>query len=259
MPSAFPRALMFALAITILPSSGLSQQPADTSLPDTPRPSQTKIIRGMPKDLLHDQAGIWTSPARIRTKDLVWLAPLAAATAVSIATDSHTMTEVVSHDPGFNNANVNAANALTGSLVAIPAGLYGIGLLHNDSHARETGILSGEAVLDAYIVQFGLKLITWRERPMQDNSRGLFFQSSAGIDSSFPSNHSIIAWSSAAVIASEYHSPWVQLGVYSMATGVSLTRVMGQQHFPTDVLIGSTAGWLIGKYVVRQRRNTRAY
>jgi membrane-associated phospholipid phosphatase len=162
------------------------------------------------------------------------------------------MREVVSHGPDFNNANVNVANSLTGGLVAIPAGLYGIGLLHNNSHQRETGILSGEAVLDAYIVQFGLKLMTWRERPMQNNAEGHFFQSSAGVDSSFPSNHSIIAWSSAAVVASEYHSPWVQLGVYSMATGVSLTRVMGREHFPTDVLIGSTAGWLIGRYVVHQ-------
>lgn len=96
--------------------------------------------------------------------------------------------------------------------------------------------------------------MTWRERPLQDNGRGLFFQSSAGTDSSFPSNHSIIAWSSAAVIASEYPSRWAQLGVHSMAAGVSLTRVMGQQHFPTDVLIGSATGWLIGRYVVRKHK-----
>lgn len=259
MHSAFPRALIFALVITATTCSGFSQGPArqpatESSLPDAPRPSQKEIILGMPKDILHDQARIWTSPARIRTKDLVWLAPLAVATGVSIATDHHTMSSVVSHDPEFNNANLAAANGLTGGLIAIPAGLYGLGLLHNNSHERETGILSGEAVMDAYIVQEGLKLITWRERPVLDNGRGLFFQGSAGTDSSFPSSHSIIAWSSAAVIASEYPSRWTQIGVYSMATGVSLTRVMGQQHFPTDVLVGSAVGWLIGKYVVRHHR-----
>jgi PAP2 superfamily protein len=260
MHSALSRAVVFALAITVTALSGFSQEltrqaATESSLPDAPQPSQKEIIFGIPKDILHDQAGIWTSPARIRTRDLVWLAPLAVVTGVSIATDHHTMSSVVSHDPDFNNANLNAANGLTGGLVAIPAGLYGLGLLHNNSHERETGILSGEAVIDAYIVQEGLKLTTWRERPMQDNGRGLFFQGSAGTDSSFPSNHSIIAWSSAAVIASEYPSPWAQLGVYSMATGVSLTRVMGQQHFPTDVLIGSAAGWLIGRYVVRKHRS----
>ncbi len=265
---AFSRLLIFALAIVVSTSSGFSQEPdhqvaAQSSLPDAPQPSQKEILLGMPKDILHDQAGIWTSPARIRPGDFVWLAPLAVAIGVSIATDHHTMSSVVSHDRDFNNANVNAANALTGGLIAIPAGLYGLGLLHNNSHERETGILSGEAVIDAYIVQEGLKLMTWLERPMQDNGRDLFFQGSAGTDSSFPSNHSIIAWSSAAVIASEYPSAWAQLGVYSMATGVSLTRVMVQQHFPTDVLIGSAAGWLIGRYVVRrhhrQSGHGRAY
>jgi hypothetical protein len=258
----FSRALFFALAITTITPSCLSQTTVpeshvatEASLPDAPRPSQKDILLGIPKDILKDQGGIWTSPARVRRKDLVWLVPIAVATSVSIATDHHTMSSVVSHDPGFNQANVNTANGLTCGLIAIPAALYGVGLLHNNSNQRETGILSGEAVVNAYIVQEALKLMTWRERPTLDNSRGLFFQGSAGTDSSFPSNHSIIAWSSAAVIASEYPSRWTQIGVYSMATGVSLTRVMGQQHFPTDVLIGSAAGWLIGRYVVHQHRS----
>jgi len=258
----FSRALFFALTIiTITPScfpqtaTPESRIATEATLPDAPRPSQKDILFGMPKNILEDQAGIWTSPMRIRSKDFVWLAPLAAATGVSLATDHHTMSSVVSQDPSFNHANVDAANGLTGGLIAIPATLYGVGLLHNNSHQRETGILSGEAVINAYVVQAGNKLMTWRERPAQNDSRGLFFQGSAGTDSSFPSNHSIIAWSSAAVVASEYPSRWVQIGVYSMATGVSLTRVMGQQHFPTDVLIGSAAGWLIGRYVVRQHRH----
>jgi membrane-associated phospholipid phosphatase len=41
------------------------------------------------------------------------------------------------------------------------------------------------------------------------------------------------------------------MGVYSMATGTSLTRVLGQEHFPSDVLVGSAAGWLVGHYVYR--------
>lgn len=195
---ALSRALIFALAIAVTGCPGFSQEPGsqaatDSSLPEAPRPSQKTLVLGMPKDIFHDQIGIWTSPARISKRDFIWVVPLAVATGVSIATDHHTMSSVVSHDPGFNNANVDAANGLTGGLIAIPAGLYGLGLIHNNSHERETGILSGEAVIDAYIVQEGLKLVTWRERPMQDNSRGLFFQRSAGTDSSFPSNHSIIA------------------------------------------------------------------
>lgn len=257
MSISFTRASLFALAITVA-APFCQAQNAERPLPDAPQPSQRKIILGMPKEILKDQAGIWTSPARIRSRDLLWLVPLAAATGAGIATDHHTMGSVVSHDANFNQTSVDASNALTGTLIAIPAVLYGGGLLRNNPHQRETGILTGEALVDSYVVQEGMKLVFWRERPAKDNSRGLFFQSSAGVNSSFPSTHSAVAWSSAAVIASEYRSPWVQAGVYTIATGVSLTRVMSQQHFPTDVLIGSATGWLIGRYVVH-RHHGKAY
>ncbi len=135
-----------------------------------------------------------------------------------------------------------------GSIVA-PVAVYGAGLFKGNAHAREAGLLGGEAVLDGLIAEQGIKLITWRERPNVDRSRGAFFQSSAGVDSSFPSSHTLVAWSSAAALAGETHSRFVQAGLYSVAAGVSVTRVLGQEHFPSDVLVGSAAGWLIGHYV----------
>jgi membrane-associated phospholipid phosphatase len=43
-----------------------------------------------------------------------------------------------------------------------------------------------------------------------------------------------------------------EIGIYTLATGVSLTRVLGQQHFPSDVLVGSAFGWMIGHYVYKK-------
>jgi len=103
------------------------------------------------------------------------------------------------------------------------------------------------------VVEQGMKLIFWRERPYQDGGRGRFFQSNAGVDSSFPSSHSVLAWASAAVIAGEYPNPWTQVLVYGGAAGISFTRLMGQQHFPSDVLVGSAVGWLVGHYVYKHR------
>jgi membrane-associated phospholipid phosphatase len=224
-------------------------------LPDAPAPQpQDKdavTLANTPIHILKDQAAIWTSPLHFKAHDLVWFLPLAAATGVSLATDTHTMSTVVSHDPTFNQDNINASNVLVGGFIATPVVLYGVGHFKDDPHAREAGILGGEALVDGLVVEQGLKLIFWRERPAANNARGHFFQGSAGVDSSFPSSHSVLAWASAAVIASEYPSPWTQFGVYTLATGVSLTRVLGQQHFPTDVLVGSAAGWLVGHYVFR--------
>jgi len=232
-----------------------SCQVSSSSLPDAPVPQPADkdavTLRNLPVHILRDQAAIWRSPAYVRTHDLVWIVPLAAATGAGIATDHHTMSSVVSHDASFNQASINASNVLIGGFIATPAVLFGYGHFNSNAHAYEAGILGWEALANGVIVEQGLKLIFWRERPAVNNAHGLFFQSSAGWDSSFPSSHSLLAWSTAALIAGEYPSHWTQLGVYSLAAGVSVTRVMGQKHFPTDVLVGGSVGWLIGHYVYR--------
>ena len=214
-------------------------------------------MRNTPVHILKDQAAIWTSPVRIRTNDLVWLVPLAGATGAAIATDHYTMSSVVSHNPSFNQTNINISNGLLGGILFVPAALY-LGDFHEGAHAREAGILGGEAVVDGAIVEQGMKLIFWRERPDVDNAHGHFFQSGAGANSSFPSAHSTLAFATAAVIAGEYPALWTQVAVYTMATGVSVTRVLGQEHFPSDVLVGSAVGWLIGHYVYRSRHQYNA-
>ncbi len=242
-----------------------SAQMVLAALPDAPQPQSADpkpqpqsgdvTVRNSPRIFLHDQAAIWSSPVRLRPRDLEWLAPLALVTGAAIATDHRAMSRVVSRNPGFNNANINVSNGLIGGFVAAPAALFAVGHLKQDDHSREAGILSAEALVDGLVVEQGLKLVFWRERPYVDNSRGRFFQSGVGVDSSFPSAHSTLAWSAASAIAAEYHSPWTQAAVYTGATAVSLTRVLGQQHFPSDVLVGATAGWLIGHYVVRKHRH----
>lgn len=231
---------------------------AQATLPDAPVPQTAAkgdlTVLGVPKAILEDQKSIWTSPAHIRRKDLIWLFPLAAATGVGIATDHYTMSSVVTHNPSFNGDSVNVSNTLIGGFIAAPAVLFGYGQLEHDDDARQSGLLGAETLGDAVVVEQGLKLVFWRERPAMDNAHGLFFQSAAGIDSSFPSSHAVVAWSTAALIADRYPSKWVEFSAYSLATGVSLTRVMGREHFPTDVLVGSAAGWLVGHYVARAHR-----
>ncbi|MFP5209154.1 MAG: phosphatase PAP2 family protein [Acidobacteriota bacterium] len=256
--------LMVALSLScrMLAEQVAPAQPASASLPNAPQPQAQShdevTVLGSPRDILHDQKVIWTSPLRLRTHDLKWLVPFALATGAAIATDHRAMSQVVSRDPSFNNASVNASNAVIGGFIALPVAIYGYGHFEQDNHARVAGILGGEAMVDAVAVEQGMKLVFWRERPAVDSARGRFFQSSAGVDSSFPSSHSVVAWATAATVAGEYPSPWTQLAVYSAAAGVSLTRVMGQQHFPSDVLVGSVAGWLVGHYVAHRHRKLLA-
>jgi membrane-associated phospholipid phosphatase len=222
------------------------------TLPDAPAPQVPVTEKGLPLAILKDQVWIWTSPVHIRAHDLIWLLPLGAATGLTLATDTDAMRDL-SRNPSFNKDSVNASNSLLGGELAIPVTLYGVGVFKGDAHARETGLLSGEALADSVVLDQVTKLIFRRQRPLYNNAAGDFFSSNAG-NNSFPSSHSMLAWSVAGVVAGEYPSPWVQVGAYSLATSVSVTRVLGQEHFPTDVLVGGAAGWLIGHYVFAKHR-----
>jgi len=43
----------------------------------------------------------------------------------------------------------------------------------------------------------------------------------------------------------------VQISAYGLAAAVSLSRYTGRNHFLSDVLVGSAAGYGIGRYVYR--------
>jgi membrane-associated phospholipid phosphatase len=229
---------------------------AGGDLPDAPAAPVPVTEKGLPLDILKDQARIWTSPVRIKARDLIWLLPLGAATGVTLATDTNAMRDL-SHDRSFNKDSVNASNALLGGEMIVPVALYGAGLIEGDAHARETGILSGEALADSVVLDQITKIIFRRERPLNNNAAGKFFSSAPGSNNSFPSSHTMLAWSVAGVIAGEYSSKWVQVSVYSVATSVGLMRILGQEHFPTDVLVGGAAGWLIGHYVFKKHHLPR--
>ena len=231
--------------------------PPAPSVPNAPEPQEPVTLRATPLNLLKDEGAIWSSPARIRGKDFGYLIPLGLVVTGAITADHQAMADVVSHDPSFNNTNTNASNVLVSPFIAAPAVMFGVGHFTGNDHARETGILGGEAILNSLAVEQGMKLMFWRERPTVDGAKGKFFQTSVGWDSSFPSSHSVIAWSSAAVLADEYPGRLNELGIYTLATGVSLTRVLGQQHFPSDVLVGSAFGWMIGHYVYKKHHRWR--
>jgi membrane-associated phospholipid phosphatase len=229
------------------------------TLPDAPQ-TQTQTqseddsvnLRNTPRHILHDQEAIWTSPARIRESNALGPVLLVLATTVAITTDHQVISSSKLQNMSLNNDASTASNGLVGAFIAAPVAIFGMGAIHRDDHATETGILGGEAILDSLGVNEIFKIVSLRERPALDNAKGKFFQTSVGFNSSFPSNHSVIAWSSAAVIASEYKGPLTQIAAYGLATGVSAARVLARQHFPSDVLVGSAVGWMIGRYVVRR-------
>src|ERR1700730_13441037 len=137
-------------------------------------------------------------------------------------------------------------------MIGAGGGLYLWSKITHDDHQRETGVLAAEAAISSYAVDTSFKFAFGRQRPYQRNRSGNFFE---GGDS-FPSDHSAVTWSIASVIAHEYPGPLTQFAAYGLATAVSATRVLGKQHFPSDVVVGGAIGWLIGRQVYRAHHDS---
>jgi len=106
--------------------------------------------------------------------------------------------------------------------------------------AAETITSELYATVAVQVLKFG----AGRERPgaTMDGDGG--FNESG---SSFPSGHAIAAFTMASVLAHRYpQSKWADWGAYALATSVAGARFTAKEHFPSDLLIGSTLGELIG-------------
>jgi|HubBroStandDraft_6_1064221.scaffolds.fasta_scaffold21277_3 membrane-associated phospholipid phosphatase len=207
------------------------------------------------KNLLRDQEVIWTSPLHLHLGDAVWLAPLAGGTAILIATDKATTEEGLEFSANPTHARISADISDMGSGYAtagVCGAFYLFGLIDDNDKAHETGLVAAEALIDSAIVGEALKEITQRPRPHTSTEPGEFF---SGGDS-FPSGHSLAAWSVATVVAMEYHKHlWVKLLAYTLAAAVSTSRFTGSNHFLSDILIGSAIGFGTGRYVYHQRHD----
>jgi hypothetical protein len=257
----------FCLAQSTVSPPGTAATVTSASLPDAPEPHndpapaaalppkpETISFAGTPKRILLDQKAIWTSPLHLKPLDATWLLPLGAATGTLIGSDQHTMTALVHINANDQKHFNTLSDAGVGALAALPAGMYLWSLQHDAPQAHETALLTGEALADGYVFSKAIQFVSLRDRPAVNDAKGHFF-SSGPLNSSFPSDHATAAWAMASVLGDEYPGWLTRTAVYGLATGVSFSRVLAEQHFPSDVVVGSAAGWLIGHYVYRAHHN----
>jgi Capsule assembly protein Wzi/PAP2 superfamily len=223
----------------------------DSNDPSVQSTARDNSLARLPIHILMDQKALWTSPAKIRTGHLPWLVPFAGITAGLITTDR----DVSGHLSNVHHTLKrydDISNYGIYGMAGVSGGLFLLGKMTNNDHQREAGLLAGEAAVDSLAVVTALKYATGRKRPLQDNGRGRFWQ---GGDS-FPSDHAALAWSMASVLAHEYPGFLPQVLAYGTAAAISASRVQAKQHFPSEALLGSGIGWLIGWQVYRAHHDS---
>lgn len=231
------------------PSAQSQRLSRDAQDEQKPRMSLKRVFINLPGD----QKAIWTAPFYLRFSDAAWLLPTAVGTGILISSDSSIMLREHSSLTAIQRSD-NIANGGTIALAGVPAMMYAWGSLNGYGRAKETGLLTGESLINSYAVMEAMKTVFGRERPTITDGPGKFFEEFS--DPSFPSGHSVLSWTAASVIAHEYPGWLSQTLAYGTASAVSIARVTGRRHFPSDVVVGSGLGWLIGRQVYTRHHDT---
>jgi len=264
-------ALLFGVGIRVSPAqepgAGSSISESESARPKSSSPAgatpeinqaaetSEETRKGFRGRFLIDQKEMWTSPAKIRLADAGWILPLAGLSATLFATDA-SFSKSQSNAPATIQHYKTISTAGVGVLAGAAAGMWVLSYRSQNEHWRETGFLAGESALDSLLMAEALKYSLRRQRPLQGDGSGPFFQSGG---TSFPSEHAAAAWSIAGVIAHEYPGPLTKMAAYGLATLVSFSRVRASQHFPSDVLIGSLAGYMISENIYSRRAGSEPH
>lgn len=233
------------------PASG-SQNTAERHL--TPAPDQ--IRHGFLRTFGRDEWRIWSSPFRSQSYSShtvkKYVIPFALISGALIATDRRAADVLPNtRDQAKWSGRVSQIGAAY-TLAGISGATYLVGHFTEDDHAREAGWLGLEAIAHSQVAVFTLKQITNRQRPVTHEGRGGFWQ---GGDS-FPSGHATTSFAVATVFAYEYRDHIaVPITAYTLASLVAASRLSARRHWVSDIFVGGSMGFLIGRYVYKRHHN----
>ena len=216
---------------------------------------------GFPAEVLHSAGRVVSSPARISKEDLPVIGAVAAGGLVLYSLDGQLRHGFLKNKSRLNDNISKSAEKLGngGYDAAIVAAYGGLGLLLKDPYMQDTALLAAESFLAANTAGTLLKYTVGRARPYAEDGKRRFtpfkFKTAR---TSFPSGHTVSAFSVASVFAARSGSLTVKVLAYSLASSVGLQRVYADKHWASDVLAGAAIGTAVGRWVAAKKEKAGA-
>lgn len=209
--------------------------------------------------LLTNTKDIFTSPQRWDKSEWLTVSLASAATAAFLPVDNSIHNWVHNNRTGTTDSVSKVFSAAGGPAVLL--GIISVGYLYGEladrPGARQTFLLAGECLLlTELVVQIG-KIGLGRARPYTEEGAFSFHPFNFKEKwHSFPSGHAASAWALSACLASRSSSPYLDAVLYTVAAGISLSRIFLDKHFASDVVAASLLGYFIGKKVSQHSKPT---
>ena len=255
----------FLLVFCLLFSGGLCSQNVSVDTASIAVNSATQKVGNSVtylKSYWNSGLTVLSQPLHYDWKDWTVFGGVAAATTLAFVYDDEIYSII---NKKLYDSNVGAITKYTNvfgeELFILPciAGTYAIGAINKDCRLRNMSLAVLQSFVYAEVASAGLKVLTCRTRPSDSNIhpptsniqnwQGPFasFEST-----SFPSGHAMRSFAVATTVAGFYpEKTWVGVVSYSLASLCSIGRVVAEEHWSSDVVVGAALGYFIGRGVVK--------
>lgn len=143
------------------------------------------------------------------------------------------------------------------ALWALPTATTIYGWSTESFEAVEYSSLMVEALAVSRAYQLVLKLAIGREGPRQNEGLGVVhgpFYGWALFPQGTPSGHATSIFALLGMTSAYFDDPWLTTVILGVGLVFDGTILMDRLHFVSDVIWGSALGWVVGRWVVANRR-----
>lgn len=209
------------------------------------------------KTFAKNSAGYFTSPLNFKSRDMLRLSFIGAGTIMLFGFD-HLNKDFQKIDNGIFKKAMKIDNYY-GTLWMwglIGGTLYSSGLLFKNEDIRESGLMVFEAGALSGAVTTFLKVAFGRERPYVSGEKFRFHPFSFGGNKfySLPSGHATLSFAISTVLASRFEDKLMKFLIYTPAVLTALARVYNNQHWFSDIFLGSAIGYFSGVYIINSHK-----
>jgi len=204
----------------------------------------------------------FSAPARFNEKEWFIAVATGAAAGVLVALDDEIREFWQDNVTGGTSRDVfDVFNFLGEGKFQIPTILGGYALaelvdqtgMMDTRRAKSAFILAAQAGILTQALVFGIKYVSGRDRPNENDDQNAFHGPANGTNKAFPSGHASAAFALAGTFSEVYKDeyPWVPWVLYPIAAGTALSRIDRDKHWASDVFVGGLIGYLMAATVVK--------
>lgn len=211
--------------------------------------------------LTKNAASIISSPLHWGKKDFLTAGLASAGTLTFFPLDEPAHCWLINHPDDLRSSISKVFSGLSSPAVLL--GLtsigYFLGEVQNSSRTRTAFLLAGESLILTELMIQSLKTAVGRARPyLMEGAFSFHPLTFRGKWHSFPSGHSAAAWAVATSLASCSKNRYLDLVFYVLASGVSVSRVLLDKHYISDVVAGGLIGYFIAKTITKRPQSPSA-